>query len=1792
MADVQPITRPFPNGGLQLKNDVALLDESHYSELTNMVSIKEGVLSIRPGNQKITGLLSFANASAIHSIASLRIEVEGSQAQATETFYIGEGQNIWAKNTTASGWTTVATSCAPTVSTGMYPRQSLGAASYSAGSSGLPYEYFACPSRMLKDNGTLPALQQWGILRPSQPAIAEVGPSTLVPDGDLVHTPGGGVLAGLGNVGSFTGTAPGNFVITPTLAVSLNLIKVGMLLEIGATPQYANVLSMTTTTFTVYLATAPTAGDAISYYVLESFASGTNQSITISPVTVDGSFSGIPSNGYSTDDPVHFGLAFSSLSNYTAVEFRVLVNGSSTDYYKIVIIDPTNIAGSVAKYNLQTNVQMEFSIPKSTFIAVGNAGTVPYSWKSITGFQLVWSMAGGGQIDLDSVYLSGGYGPNTNSSTSSLLPYTYVYTFRNPITGAEGNPSVEMISSAAVYPQNQTVNVACLGTGDSQITGANSIAVYRSGGAFSDDYYRFVGYAANPGAGQLVTFIDQQSDATLLEANTADFDNDAPVTSTLPTPLIMESSTPAINGAMATLTVTTSSGNLAALTVGSNATVAINTSIQETAVVAAVNVTASTIALFLQYEHSDAVTNPFTIEVDEVAGQPATLCLAAFDSMFVAGDPNNPHVLYMSKPGRPEAFPILNFTTNIPGAINVGTPSNYIVALAEYNGGVLCLNLNNIFYVRVISGVMESPIATPAQRGLLAKNAWCQSDNEIWYLSYDGIYSWSGGASQLRSLDIDPLFKGYNVGAYQAIDTRPNLGNQGADVITMAFSQNEVFVSYLDVSGNPCRLRYHTLFNRWSIEQQTDPIIAGATPCMVTAQYLEKTTGILYIAKNPNSVAHLYIDNVGTSDGWSEAFTGGAPISYAFVPAALTMNAPSVNKTFADVALEYAGLTTALSLDCFYDYADTTNHPAAGDTFTIVANGARGRAVVSLQGGYQKEAYAMQTRFYGSSTYSWAFYSMTVNVIPLTQIQVGRAYDWDDLGYPYDKKLYQLVMEYDIPVGQTVVMNMDSITGLIGTHRENTAVQSFTLTPPTTTTVGTPNRITANFAFNDGTVVKKVRLRPSVTTVPFKHFSYSFPEFTKYPADICLFTEWNTEGHPYQKELQTLELEMNTGGVDCIVQTQGDGVNIGPAFTVNTTLDTRMQMMSYPPDLTAKNLRLVFTPGIGGYAQHFGHKFGYIPYPPDSQQYAEWSDLGYPGDKVLRTLNLEMNTNGQPCLVQVQGDGVNLGSPLIVTTTFDTRAQILTLESDLIAKLVRLSLTPSSGGVAQYFKHSFDFWKEPLAVTHWDSYEFNFGYNGYNFVKQAWLEYACPNEIFMTFYGDYGKEFYSVTLPAHPQRDVERFYLPDYTLVAGSNSLNKSKRKRITIDSTEPIIDLPRTGVWMAYPTQAASTGIGGNTYGSSNGAVNADGTVTADLVLTECSALADYSKYPSALFSGFTPPPIGALMANYEWLQLRCLLSLTQASGINGFAQIRFEPGLVPGWDPRSGIFFSDSTLSDYLVTSTLESNPGGDGTGPSLGYHDDLGNTIVGSALSLAVRFGLGNTQMQGPVSPGCTESVTEAAVALYYDAIRLNCGSAVALSLPQEIYPEGHFTFAADNPLCYSGGTAQVLTTPETTLYCSRRHGTFFQYTFGPGLFSDYYIETDYNVTLYFIDPVSTGMGQNVFTVTINEVVVGTLDVFSLADGANKPYFVTYPVEVVGKANLVIAFAAITGEAMCSGIRVAPVVGENMLKGDYGALPFKVYADGSRLEWMACGSDQRSSYQQSPISSPMHPSIGGGE
>jgi hypothetical protein len=1119
-----------------------------------------------------------------------------------------------------------------------------------------------------------------------------------------------------------------------------------MLLVIGGT-QWTRVGALTNTTFQCYLNSTPAGAATITSG--EDLVTAPSAFATIS-VSLDASLNGVPSNGYSTTDPVHCSFYCSNPSLVSSAYLRVYVNGSSTDYYQAQIFTATAsvIAPQVAvlqaqisklqqqlqqlysqgggnypgyyyqvqgieqaiqtlqsqiyvlqNQSLNTAAQWyEIDTPKSSFTAVGNAGNGPYSWKNVTGFQVVYTVSSGTPtVAISSIYIAGGYGPSAATAINSqLVPYNYVYTFYNPITGAESSPSIPLITQNCVQPNGQAVALTLYGTADSQISGSGSIKIYRQGGSFSDGYYRQVGIATNPGGGSSVIFIDNQSDASIAANFTAEFDNDPPVTSTLPTPALLSfnswsSGTGAAN-AVSVVAVNVVQGPTSFiadfLTVGSVITVGRNTSYSESARVVAIDsagVHSNTLTLFFQYNQTQLATIGGVIfECDSVIGKPLNLMCSAFDSLFAAGDTYNPQTLYQSKVGRPEAWPVVNLTTNYPAQINVGTPTDSIMAITEFRGGILCLNRSALFLVQVFAGQMQNPIQLPANRGLLAPRAWCRADNEVWFLAYDGIYSWNGSQLRWRSKDIDPLFRGQSVGPYLPVNLSVSNPSAGANLTSMAFVGQEVFFDYQDTNLNQWRLRYHIAFDRWSFEFSYDPLSTAPpyVPVTVTTQYVETESGNAYIAKTVPyaGYAYLYQDQVGYTDGWYVTPYDGSNISCQVQPGFLTLGEPFENKQLTKIQIEAgisAGLTATVQMHYDFGSADPT------DTFGLAVL-PRGRVPFALQGGFGKECYAASVGITGPSNVGpqgFTLYSMTLFVIDLTDIEVGGANDWDDLGYPYDKKLSQLVLTYDIQPNQTAVINMDTITGIADSLTCNDSYQTFTLTPMTGAPTGYPNRKTANFTINDGTVVKRVRIRPTVAAQYFKYFGYSFPDFSKYPADITTWTEWSDLGYPCEKTLRSLEIEINTNGVACGIQIQGDGVNLGPLLTVTTSISDRRRIVSLPSNLTAKNFRLVLTPGVGGMAQLFGY--------------------------------------------------------------------------------------------------TFDKFNEPCAVDHFDTYEMTFGYDGYSFMKQVWLEYYSTSAITVAIYVAGDQLLFSTTLPAHPHRDVERFYLP----AVNAGVLNKSKQHRMTVDT-------------------------------------------------------------------------------------------------------------------------------------------------------------------------------------------------------------------------------------------------------------------------------------------------------------------------------------------------------------------------------------------------------------------------
>lgn len=1624
MAEPQVKVEPFQNRGLDLRKEPSSLAAGEYSVLTNVVSNQEGEMAIRAGTCRQSNSGSFSNESIVHTISKMH------QGPGQDTYYFGAAGHIWrtSQSLPVSGAalapTRVGNNAAPLGTA--YTKQRITPATFNSGATGSPYEYFACPSKMLKDTGSLVSgdgtsdgtiIQKWGILPPVQPAVVTLDQLTILPANvDMVAAAAGamydrlstsinaaptGPTAGPGYFTCPVGDITSIFVGT-MLKVAGELVIVSQTTANSATSGNPND---TSGTFSAYFTGTPANGNTVvSAEKHQSLADTPTSTLFDFQTAIPGAgFNGQPPD-YTSADIVHVAIGIAEPSKIADIRVRVMVgasyNASGADYYEKSIalsaVQPvtsltqtatTNLSGTIPQtvigargpypppdeptqqakakelgttspnQNVANFVFTEIDIPKETLLPVGQAGKSHFTWQNVQGIQIVAvssvkAPTSAPTVWVSSVYIAGGFGPDALSQDANIIlqPYDYLYCYVNPSTGAKSNPSVPMIQSNWVTPHRQRVAVSVGGTIDPQVivgTGAvqvgnSSIAIYRRGGSFSDGLYRLVGYTSNPGVDgsngfpKTTIFYDDQSDLDLLDADLIEFDNDAPVTSTLTSPARLEMGGFIGGGKGA-------AGQLSYVVLapindlptpfisdfihdGTVLTIRRGSQKEETCIAYQVGQAGpGVVLLYFQKDQTDMATlPPLTVvaDCDTTANQPCPLAVSAFDSVFVAGDPNNPHVVYKSKTGRPESFPTVELATGIVNTQNVGTPSNPIVNFCEYGGGLLFLNLRSLYFMSVAFGVMETPIETPAARGLIGRNAWCKVDNEIWYVSYDGIYSWSGGQSVKRSIELDPLFRGQSIGPYNPIQFgAPNPAVPtllGSDIITMAYQDNQVFVVYVDSIGDYYRLRYDTIFQRWSIDYFWDafnpppppqlPIPGNTVLEAVTAQYVDKDTGNFLVARTgAGTIAYIYLDELGTSDGWvnngnpGDGSTGG-PIPFTIGTPSFTFGAPSLNKQYLDFVLDINNDSMQnLNWQVYTNFAGPFGTPTESGSFQAPTPGTgRHQVPVALNGGYGWEAYAISFVFQGYSNKPIKFYSITFNYIVLTQVQSGRTWDWDELGWRYDKRLYQVIFEYDIPVGQSVTMILDTITGIAGAQQENAAVQTFALTPPSSGSSGAPTRLTANFFLNDVMIVKKIRIRPTLTNpaggvtssnpVLFKYFSYTFGEFEKLPADIVAFTPWNNYGTEYDKYAQQIDLNVDTGGVPGTCTLEADGVAVAGPFPVTTTSENRQVNLTMPPQIKGKMFRLVNTAGMGGKFQLYDHRIIMLPadrgpvlqtwdwsylgwpfdkklkrftveyntqntpttilidtmtgikggtintaafsfvldqpgralqtfpfpdgvyvkqlrmypqsdnvvfkewqptwdkdnYPADIFEFTDWSDLGWPCQKILRSLEIEMDTGGVAATIQIQADGANVGVPISITTTATNRRQIISLPSDIVGINFRLLFTPGTNGKTQYFSHEWEAIREPCAVTHWDSYEVAFSYNGWSFIKQMWLQYICPANVTVSIYSDGGNLFFQQVLPPHALRDTERFYLPAIQFTNGLAVLNKSKRHRIQIDSFSP----------------------------------------------------------------------------------------------------------------------------------------------------------------------------------------------------------------------------------------------------------------------------------------------------------------------------------------------------------------------------------------------------------------------
>ena len=1210
---------------------------------------------------------------------------------------------------------------------------------------------------MFRDNGQAGTIAKyWGILPPAKPADITPSAMTITPI-FASGTYNGSITIGTNRVfgasSSVTQQPAGSSFYKIGFSSSLAWVPGMYIVESGASQ--ISVIEKVDSAGAIYAYFASLPSGNISSYesgsvVTTAGLTYTATSNAFSSPGLDLSFGATNDNeGYVTDDTIAFSFFTSSPENIYDIRLRFYTNSASSAYYEKAIspglvqslqnavssnatinpdspgmvadengasnavTDPVIPTGNVITYDA-TQVGLnpayltpskaglggwsQVEISKRSFLALGNAGTVDdgsggQGWKTIYGVEVIirpTTTTAVVNFKLGSIFAYGGKGVNSNYG-AKLTPYSYVYTYKSKITGAESNPCIEMVPENTLNIVRQGINVNVLGTEMAGYQSLNAevdtICIYRSGGTFADGLYRRVGVINNPGAAA-GNFVDTADDLSIVGAPIAEFDNDCPVTSDIGQEYKFNLAAAYVKGPVTISLSTISSTMRDLLTPGTivniGGGIAGATGKQESCVVLAVNTGSFT--TYLQYDHlaGEAVI------WDTNAGVACDVLCSAFNRMWVAGDAKNPHVLYSSKTGKPESFPIINQGTGNPHAIAVSSPDNPINGIAEFNGELVCLCQNGIYTIRLDNGRMVGPFKTPANRGLVLKYAWGYVDNEIWFLSNDGIYAWAGAGIRKVTFAIDFVFNKKSVNGIAPFD---RLNTQYYPLCNIQQKNNEIFFNYINTDGWFFVLRYHLLFDRWSVDEIYDPsqLVYQSNvsdrngiplrPVAITAMVSDRAAGVLYASKTVGSGSwptptyqaalikyddvNTYTDNAGSISPLPE------PIYYETKTKFYDMGTALAQKNFTDIGFEF---TSGLSNDAdntffykvYYDYLTT-----AGDSSASIPNTAtRQISQFPLQqagsplASEGKEARAAMFSLYGKSKAYNIFHNFSYTFIPLSDTIKGRVTDWDDLGHPFDKRLFNVTIEYDN--GNTdLVLYLDTVSGL-NSSATTLAIQTITLPAK----VG---RAKSSIAITADIVAKMVRLRPKVASVSYQIFNYSFQK-EDYPRDVMNNTDWSDLGYQYEKRLYQLYINCDTGGANVSVAIEADGGTVLQTVTVSGSSTNRMQAIPLDKDLIGKLIRLKVTSSLVNVKfQLFDYKFDFENLPKPIVLSTPPNDFGYDYLKYAEQVSFDINTSGYNVPVSLYGDGV-LMQTVTVNGTQTDRNQIITLSPALTFRTMRLEV--------------------------------------------------------------------------------------------------------------------------------------------------------------------------------------------------------------------------------------------------------------------------------------------------------------------------------------------------------------------------------------------------------------------------------------------------------------------------------------------------------------------------------------
>ena len=502
-------------------------------------------------------------------------------------------------------------------------------------------------------------------------------------------------------------------------------------------------------------------------------------------------------------------------------------------------------------------------IPRGNFLPVGSAGQSGLDWTNITGWQLVIDTTataitgdGSSTVACNGLYLQWGYGP----SSFAGVGYDYRYTYYNANTGTESSPAPEaqfneqfgyLSSLSAPFYLRQAVQVTGYYSFDSQVT---HVRVYRRGGTLNSNWVQIDQIPNIAGIG-LFYYKDTIADAAIQQAQILVLDNDPPVTSSLSSPIQTTLST-----------ATTGPGSSYYSTYAPQSIIAVNSAAvfvpnqlveignsNNVEVVSVVTGGTGQFTATVRLQHNAGEP----VNVYAVPRQACNLCAIAYNQVWLAGDPNNPHYLYYSKKGLPESFGPQNY-------IPVTTPDDPINAVINWRGTLIVGTLKSWFII--VGGAIPYAQPTGSVHGIIAQNGWCEVEGAIFYRSTDGWREFSGADGVYKTLPVEWIFRG------NPMCLPPQADPAQATQDVMAYYNNQIFDSYVSLNSGQ---RYRLIWDRNYSRFRQDDVPA-------TAMLWEKDINTLLVGKQIGTGQYAVVqDQVGDYDdgGWVAGALVQTPIN-------------------------------------------------------------------------------------------------------------------------------------------------------------------------------------------------------------------------------------------------------------------------------------------------------------------------------------------------------------------------------------------------------------------------------------------------------------------------------------------------------------------------------------------------------------------------------------------------------------------------------------------------------------------------------------------------------------------------------------------------------------------------------------------------------------------------------------------------------------------------------------------------------------------------------------------------